>query len=704
MKTFKYLISTLILIAVAFGCEDDNFGSLDFVGTATAPTNVTAQFKITQDNTGLVSVEPSADGAVNFVINYGDGTDPSSKISAGKIVNHTYAEGSYTVGIAAYGVTGLKTEVTKDLMVSFQPPQFGTDPIVENDAAVSKQVNVTVPGDTQFAMYFDVHFVENGIETIISGNVGETVSYIYTNPGLVDIKIVLKGGAIATTEYIMTDFEVTQILQPIESAPYVINRNDEDYISIFSDAYTDVAGTEFNPWWWQATVYSPFELNGDNMLTYANLNYQGIEFGEVVNASEMEFVHLDVWTADLEGLEFTLISQSSGEKFVIKELVLDGWNSFDIPLSEYTDQGLTIHDLFQFKFAGSPYNGDGFGTIFVDNLYFWKTPSERSPLEGTWVVAPETGAIAVGPSPDDLSWWYLNQWGDDVTARACWLDDEYVFMADGTFMNVLGSETWLEPWQGVDPESCGAPIAPHDGSNPATWSSTENTITISGEGAYLGLAKVHNNGEDGAPPSKSVTYDYVLSEDGMSLDLKVVGYNGTGGSETWYFKLIKKVNPLVGTWRVAPENGAIAVGPSPDDLSWWYLGQWGDDVTTRACWLDDEYIFNEDGTFQNVLGSETWLEPWQGVDPEACGTPIAPHDGSNPATWSNTENTVTVSGVGAFLGLAKVHNTGENGAPPSNSITYDYELSPDGNTMELKIVGYNGTGGTETWYIKMVKQ
>ena len=44
-----------------------------------------------------------------------------------------------------------------------------------------------------------------------------------------------------------------------------------------------------------------------------------------------------------------------------------------------------------------------------------------------------------------------------------------------------------------------------------------------------------------------------------------------------------------------------------------------DDVAARACFFDDEYIFHEDGSFQNILGNETWLEGWQGVDAEQCG-------------------------------------------------------------------------------------
>jgi hypothetical protein len=33
-----------------------------------------------------------------------------------------------------------------------------------------------------------------------------------------------------------------------------------------------------------------------------------------------------------------------------------------------------------------------------------------------------------------------------------------------------------------------------------------------------------------------------------------------------------------------------------------------EDVVTRACYFDDEYVFNADGSFNNVLGDETWIE------------------------------------------------------------------------------------------------
>ena len=65
-----------------------------------------------------------------------------------------------------------------------------------------------------------------------------------------------------------------------------------------------------------------------------------------------------------------------------------------------------------------------------------------------------------------------------------------------------------------------------------------------------------------------------------------------------------------------------------------------DDVQIRGCYFDDHFVFNADGSFQNDLGDETWLEWWQGVDAEQCGLPVYPHDGSNPATWDFNDEQV----------------------------------------------------------------
>ena len=112
-----------------------------------------------------------------------------------------------------------------------------------------------------------------------------------------------------------------------------------------------------------------------------------------------------------------------------------------------------------------------------------------------------------------------------------------------------------------------------------------------------------------------------------------------------------------GSWRLAPEPNALMVGEAPNFGGWWSNS--AADVDVRACLFDDEYVLGEDGSFDNVLGDDTWNEGWQGVA-EGCGTPVAPHDGSANAsyTYDDAAGIVTINGTGAFLGLAKVYNGG----------------------------------------------
>lgn len=166
-------------------------------------------------------------------------------------------------------------------------------------------------------------------------------------------------------------------------------------------------------------------------------------------------------------------------------------------------------------------------------------------------------------------------------------------------------------------------------------------------------------------------------------------------------KEAEPVSPVAGDWKLAPSGGSLAVGPAAGDYSWWSIAE--GDVTTRACLYDDVYSLKEDGTFQNVMGTTTWLESWQGVS-DGCGTPIAPHNGSVEGTWTAGTNTLTITGSGSFMGLAKVHNTGENGAPANNTIVYNYVLSNNNNTLELTIKGWLPDVPDATWYFRFVRQ
>ncbi|KJD30978.1 hypothetical protein PW52_16965, partial [Tamlana sedimentorum] len=131
-------------------------------------------------------------------------------------------------------------------------------------------------------------------------------------------------------------------------------------------------------------------------------------------------------------------------------------------------------------------------------------------------------------------------------------------------------ETWTEGWQGGS-DSCGAPIAPHDGSNTATYvyNETAGTVTLNGTGAFIGLAKAVNSGELSNPADApaSVTYNVDF------IDANTISvYIEAGAGVFWQYKLVRDgavVSPVVGTWKLAEEAGALGVGPAVGDIGWW---------------------------------------------------------------------------------------------------------------------------------------
>lgn len=361
----------MLLLVVA--CTD-NLRDLSYVDTIVVPTNVSAIFNISQDNTGTVTITPSAEGAVNFDVYFDDTVITRVNINQGESVDHIYTEGVYIVKVVAFNMNGVGIEVNEELIVSFKAPE-NLVVALENDIAISKQLNIRATAD--FAAVYEFYSGEVGVvQPVVSGNIGSSISYQYAEAGTYTVKVVAKGGAIETTESTL-EFEVTAILAPIESAAKPPSRNDADVVSVFSGEYTDIADSDFYPNWGQSTQFTAFDLNGDAMLQYSDLNYQGINLGAAIDASSLETLHIDIWTSDATSIDiFPLPNgvQPADEKFVTKTLIADQWNSFDIPMSEFTDQGLSVDDLMQFKFVGS-------GTVFLDNIYFYRASTNVIPFD-----------------------------------------------------------------------------------------------------------------------------------------------------------------------------------------------------------------------------------------------------------------------------------------------------------------------------------
>jgi len=160
--------------------------------------------------------------------------------------------------------------------------------------------------------------------------------------------------------------------QPANNAPIPTNLA-TDVISIYGEAFPSVA-TNYDPNWGQTgfgQVNPAFNPGTGNLvLAYPNFNYQGTELTPQ-NASGMEFLHIDIWTSNATNVKVSPINNGTGVSEILVDvpLVQNGWSSVNLPKSAFT--GMTWDAVFQIKFDGQ--GGNVPATIYLDNVYFWKT-------------------------------------------------------------------------------------------------------------------------------------------------------------------------------------------------------------------------------------------------------------------------------------------------------------------------------------------
>lgn len=148
---------------------------------------------------------------------------------------------------------------------------------------------------------------------------------------------------------------------PAEAAPTPLVP-EVNVISVFSDAYTNISGSDLNPDWGQETVVTQTPIGTDNALKYTGLNYQGLELGSSQDVTGMTHLHIDYYSANSTALNAYVISTGAVEK--AKALTVpttSGWVSLEIPLTDFSPVDLA--DIIQIKF-------DGNGDIYLDNIYF----------------------------------------------------------------------------------------------------------------------------------------------------------------------------------------------------------------------------------------------------------------------------------------------------------------------------------------------
>ena len=194
-------------------------------------------------------------------------------------------------------------------------------------------------------------------------------------------------------------------------------------ISMFSDAYTNVAIDTWRTSWSDATL-EDIDVEGNAVKKYSALSFVGIETTTTnIDASSMTHFRTDIWTADATELKIKLVDFGADGAFdggddVEHEITVPNpaqgeWVSLDIPLSDFT--GLTTRaNIAQLIYVGAPSQAN---TVFIDNVYFYNNNS-----------APATEPTSAAPIPSQMESDVISMFSDaytDVavdTWRTSWSD------------------------------------------------------------------------------------------------------------------------------------------------------------------------------------------------------------------------------------------------------------------------------------------
>ncbi|ULC58445.1 glycosyl hydrolase family 16 [Flaviramulus sp. BrNp1-15] len=152
--------------------------------------------------------------------------------------------------------------------------------------------------------------------------------------------------------------------------------------SIYSDVYTSVTESNFNPGFGGSTTQTTEATsNDDSVQLYTNNNYTGIIFNNTVDASSLTHLHIDIYTQNADtsvGIQIRDIG-ANGEietnvfngfpdgddkdfRFTATGLSVGGWTSFDIPLGgDLTTQKNNLGALI---ITDGP-------DFILDNIYFY---------------------------------------------------------------------------------------------------------------------------------------------------------------------------------------------------------------------------------------------------------------------------------------------------------------------------------------------
>jgi hypothetical protein len=198
MKKIKLIFSLTILMAVIIRCSVPDGISQDLTfDNTTAPTGVAADIIVANDNTGMVTVTPTASGAGTYSVYFGDGIANPSLVQFGANVSHQYKEGNYTVKVVANGLNGVKVEKTYPISIVFRAPENLTVTFTKSGHTLKVKANAL------YAASYLVYFGDAGASEVGTPFANaEEISHNYPAAANYNVKVIALSGGLAKTEKI----------------------------------------------------------------------------------------------------------------------------------------------------------------------------------------------------------------------------------------------------------------------------------------------------------------------------------------------------------------------------------------------------------------------------------------------------------------------------------------------------------------------
>lgn len=423
-KYLKYILVAFLAVAYTGCTEDDGLEN----ATLSVPSNVAVDFSITQDNSGNVTIFPSADGANTFTVEFGDGSEMSEPFLVGENTLHTYAEGTYEVTVIATNLAGESAQTTQTLVVSFSAPE-NLEVTVAVDQSNPFLVSVSATADNAAA--FEVYFGEDPAEAPTPMMIGETVTYEYSAIGTYTITVVALSGGAATTTYTQEITIVNPLLMPLDFESTTL-----DY------SFTNFGGGD--------GVFVPIMANPDpsGANDSGSVAYYTKPAGSEVWAGTFVTLNEPIDFTETTTIAMDVYSPAAGVPIIFKvENALDGnigaevtvntteanaWETmyFTLPV----DLAQTYSRIVLFFNYGTSGTGE---TYYFDNIMLSGAPSSSIPVtfEGGQAAAFQFNEFGGAPT--------------NVVANP-YVDGDNGSATVGHTYKVVGSETWAGAYTDLD--------------------------------------------------------------------------------------------------------------------------------------------------------------------------------------------------------------------------------------------------------------